>query len=85
MASKIGCANPQPATELIAREAIDCDFGAGSVRLLTFNDNSGRDEWLATAKKLAGGVYAEGDKWVAQVDTTAQAQQIAGELGGTVA
>jgi hypothetical protein len=84
MAAKIGCANPQTATELIAREAVDCDFGSGSVRLLTFNDNSGRDEWVAAAKKLAGGVYAEGDRWVAQVDTTAVAQQIADKLGGKV-
>lgn len=84
IASKLGCTSPEPATEVMAREGIDCSYDGSTLEIVTFNDNGQRDGWAKIAKKLGGGVYVVGDKWLVDADSTAQAEKIAGVVGGKV-
>jgi hypothetical protein len=71
-------------TSYFAREEGQCSLRDGQTAdIATFADQANEDNYLKVAQSF-GGVYVTGDRWIVQVDSQADAQQIQQALGGTI-
>lgn len=83
LATKIAC-QPESRQGLFAREAGGCDFGGGTLRLVTFSSTAQQNQWLEGVRTAGAGVPLVGDLWAANCSSSEVARAAQQKLGGEI-
>ena len=86
LAAAVGCSGFELDTrgQRYVNELGSCILDGTALYLCVFADNRQRAQWRKAARKAAGVVLVQGDRWVVQAVTAEAAKRVAGATGGEV-